>query len=241
MEEQRVALVTGANRGMGLETCRQLGRLGYKIILTARDEPAGEEAAAGLRDQGLDVEFRRLDVTNHDEIRPLVADLQDNPGRIDVLVANAGIFPEGDAAELPNLVSALDVDMETVRLTLETNTLGHMTFYQAVIPVMQAQGYGRIAILSSELGRINDMTGSAPGYRMSHIANNALARIFAAETKDDNIKVNAVCPDWVKTRMGGPKAPLEVEEGVETTVWLATLPDDGPSGGFFRFKQQLEW
>jgi len=239
VEEQRVALVTGANQGMGFETCRQLGRLGYKVILTARDEAAGEAAAAGLRDEGVDIQFRHLDVTDHDEIRSLIADLQDNPGRIDVVVANAGIFPEG--VDYPDLTSALDVDMETVRATLETNTLGHMALYQAVIPVMRAQGYGRIAILSSVSGRLSDMGAGMPGYRMSHVANNALARIFAAETEGDNIKVNTVCPFWVKTRMGGPEAPREVEEGAKTTIWLATLPDDGPSGGFFRDKAPLEW
>ncbi len=238
-EIQRVALVTGANRGIGLEVCRQLGRLGYKVILTARDAVAGETAATGLRNEGLDVQYRHLEVTDHDEIRSLIAALQENPGRIDVAVANAGIFPEG--ADYPKLTSALDVDMETVRLILETNTLGHMALYQAVIPVMRIQGYGRIAILSSVAGRLSDMGAGMAGYRMSHVANNALARIFAAETEGDNIKVNTVCPFWVKTRMGGPEAPREVDEGAETITWLATLPDDGPSGGFFRDRQPLEW
>ena len=238
-EGRRVALVTGANRGLGLETCRQLGRLGYQVILTARDERAGEEAAAGLRGEGLDVRFRHLDVTNHDEVRSLVTDLLDDPGRIDAVVANAGIFPEG--VNYPELTAALDVDMATVRCTLETNTLGHMTLYQAVIPAMRTQGYGRIAVLSSVSGRLADMGASMAGYRMSHVANNALARVFAAETEGDNIKINTVCPYWVKTRMGGPDAPREVEEGAETIVWLATLPDDGPSGGFFRDKQPMDW
>ena len=154
-------------------------------------------------------------------------------------MANAGVFPEG--VDYPDLVSALEVDVETVRLTLETNTLGHMVLYQAVIPAMRDQGYGRIAILSSVSGRLSDMGAGMPGYRISHVANNALARIFAAETKDANIKVNTVCPFWVRTRMGGPDAPRDVEEGVQTITWLATLPDDGPSGGFFRDKASLEW
>jgi NAD(P)-dependent dehydrogenase (short-subunit alcohol dehydrogenase family) len=238
-EIQRVALVTGSNRGLGLETSRQLGRLGYKVILTARVEAAGEAAAAELREEGMDAQYRHLDVTDHDEIGCLVESLKGAPGRIDVLVANAGIFPEG--VNYPDITSALDVDMATVRLTLETNTLGHMALYQAVIPVMQSQGYGRISILSSVGGRLSDMGVGMPGYRMSHVANNALARIFAAETEGDNIKINTVCPFWVKTRMGGPEALREVEEGAETITWLATLPDDGPTGGFFRDKQQMEW
>ena len=236
---KRVALVTGSNRGLGLETCRQLGHLGYQVILTARDETAGVAAATELREKGLDVQYRHLDVTDHDEIGRLVKSLKEAPGRIDALVANAGIFPEG--INYPDITSALDVDMATVRQTLETNTLGHMALYQAVIPVMQAQGYGRIAILSSVGGRLSDMGAGMPGYRMSHVANNALARIFAAETENDNIKINTVCPFWVKTRMGGPEALREVDEGAETITWLATLPDDGPTGGFFQDKQQMEW
>ena len=238
-QTKRVALVTGSNRGLGLETCRQLGRLGYTVILTARAGADGEAAAAELREESIDAQYRHLDVTDHDEIACLVESLKGSHGRIDVLVANAGIFPEG--ANYPDITSALDVDMTTVRQTLETNTLGHMALYQSVIPVMQAQGYGRIAILSSVAGRLSDMGAGMPGYRMSHVANNALARIFAAETEDDNIKINTVCPFWVKTRMGGPEAILEVEEGVETITWLATLPDNGPTGGFFQDKQQMEW
>jgi NAD(P)-dependent dehydrogenase (short-subunit alcohol dehydrogenase family) len=234
-----VALVTGANRGLGLETCRQLGRLGHKVILTAREGSAGEAAAARLRNEGLDVHCRHLDVTDHDEIASVVEALAVCPGRIDVLIANAGIFPEG--ARYPEVTAALAVDLATVRRTLETNTLGHMALCQAVIPMMRAQGYGRIAILSSVSGRLADMGAGMAGYRLSHVANNALARIFAAETKGDNIKVNTVCPFWVRTRMGGPDAPRNVQEGVETIVWLATLPDHGRSGGFFRDKRPMDW
>lgn len=237
--ERKVALVTGANRGMGLETCRQLGQQGYHVILTARDAQAGADAAKALQDEGLSVEFRQLDVTDHDAMAALVDALRESPGRIDVLVANAGIFPEGE--NYPSVTSALDVDLDTMRRTLETNTLGHFALCQHIIPMMQAQGYGRIAILSSVSGRLSDMGGGMPGYRMSHVANNAMARVFAAEAEGDNIKFNTVCPFWVKTRMGGPDALRDVKQGVETTIWLATLPDDGPSGGFFRDKEQLEW
>lgn len=237
--DKRVALVTGANRGLGLEACRHLGRQGYQVILTARDPEAGAAAASALRDEEMDVGFRPLDVTDHYQVADLVADLAEDPGRIDVLIANAGIFPEG--AAYPDVTAALDVDMDTVRLTLETNTLGHMALCQQVIPIMRGHGYGRIAILSSVSGRLSDMGGGMAGYRISHVANNALARIFAAETEGENIKVNTVCPFWVKTRMGGPDAIRDVEEGVQTVIWLATLPDDGPSGGFFRDNKPLEW
>lgn len=236
---KKVALVTGANRGLGFESCRQLGRQGYHVVLTSRDAKAGEEAAASLRGEGFDVEFRQLDVTDHDGIASLVDSVRQNPGRIDALIANAGIFPEG--ANYPIVTPALDVDTDTVRLTLETNTIGHMVLCQHVIPIMREQGYGRIAILSSGSGSLADMGGGMIGYRISHVANNAMTRVFAAETDGENIKVNSVCPFWVKTRMGGQDGLREVEEGAEGIVWAATLPDDGPSGGFFREMAPLEW
>jgi NAD(P)-dependent dehydrogenase (short-subunit alcohol dehydrogenase family) len=224
---------------MGFEACRQLAERGYRVLLTSRDEAAGRAAVERLSKDGHDVAYHRLDVSDPEQIAAFAGWLRDEGGRIDVLINNAGIFPEGES--YPEVTAALDADMAIVRRTLETNTLGHMALCQAVIPMMQAGNYGRIVFLSSASGRLADMGGGMAGYRMSHVAINALARIFAAETKDDNIKVNAVCPYWVKTRMGGPCAPRDVEKGVETTIWLATLPDDGPSGGFFRDKQQLEW
>ena len=237
--DKRIAVVTGANRGMGLETCLQLASLGFKVVLTSRDESAGKAAVERLSDDGLDVVYHRLDVTEPKQVTALADWLREEFGRVDVLVNNAGIFPEG--RNYPEVESALDVDMATVRETLETNTLGHMALCQAVIPMMKLQGYGRIVILSSVSGRLADMGGSMPGMRISHVANNALARILGAELEGTNVLVNSVCPYWVKTRMGGPSAPRDIKEGVETTMWLATLPDDGPSGGFFRDKKQLEW
>jgi NAD(P)-dependent dehydrogenase (short-subunit alcohol dehydrogenase family) len=240
MENKRkVAVVTGANRGMGFEACRQLGELGYRVVLTSRDEMAGHAAAEQLLNNGLDIVYHKLDVTDAQQISTFVDWLRSEGGMIDVLINNAGIFPEGK--DYPEVTSALEVEMAVVRHTLETNTLGHLALCQEIIPMMKKRGYGRVVFLSSVAGRLSDMGSSMPGLRLSHVANNALARIFAAETEDDNIKVNAICPFWVKTRMGGPSAPRNVEDGVETTIWLATLPDDGPSGGFFRDKQQLEW
>jgi NAD(P)-dependent dehydrogenase (short-subunit alcohol dehydrogenase family) len=236
---RKIAAVTGANRGMGFETCRQLAELGYKVVLTSRDEAAGHAAVERLSSAGHDVVYHQLDVGNPKHITRFTEWLRDEGGAIDVLINNAGIFPEGE--NYPEITNALEAKMVTVRQTLETNTFGHMALCQEIIPMMKMRGYGRIVFLSSVAGRLSDMGGGMPGLRLSHVANNALARIFAAETADDNIKVNAICPFWVKTRMGGPSAPRSVEEGVETTIWLATLPDDGPSGGFFRDKQQLEW
>lgn len=237
--DRRVAVVTGANRGLGLETCRQLGEQGYRVVLTSRERSAGEAAARSLCEAGHDAAYHQLDVTDPSHIAALAAWLGDAMGRVDVLVNNAGIFPEGE--NYPNVTSALEVDMATLRRTLETNTVGHLALCQALIPMMQAANYGRVVILSSVSGRLADMGGGMAGYRFSHVCNNAMARILAAETAGSNILVNSVCPYWVKTRMGGPNAVRSVEEGVETIVWLATLPDGGPTGGFFRDRRPLEW
>lgn len=238
-EDQRVAVVTGANRGIGYEICRQLAGLGHRVVLTSRDEAAGRAAVARLRGDGRCVVYHLLDVTDRQHIAQLTTWLSDELGRVDVLVNNAGIFPEGKS--YPQVVRAMDADLSVIRRTLETNTLGHLALCQAVIPIMTARRYGRIVIMSSVSGRLSDMGPGMPGYRMSHVANNALARILGAELEGTNVLVNAVCPYWVKTRMGGPQAPRSVAEGAETPVWLATLPDGGPSGGFFRDKEQLEW
>ena len=158
----------------------------------------------------------------------------DRFGRIDVLVNNAGIALDGSRSPVS---SVLEVSPEVVARTLDANTLGPLRLIQAVVPAMRARGYGRIVNVSSGLGQISGMGGSWPGYRMSKAALNALTRIVAAEVGSANIKVNAVSPGWVRTDMGGKDAPRSVAQGADTIVWLATLPDDGPSGLFFEDPQ----
>ncbi len=238
MAETRIALITGANRGIGFEILRQLARRGVVTVLASRDLEKGKAAAATLASEGLDPAVVALDVADGDSVRDGVASVVDLYGRIDVLVNNAGILLEGFT---PEDASVFDAPIERVRETLEVNTIGPLRLIQAVVPRMKTQGYGRIVNLSSGAGQLADMEGGYPAYRMSKAALNALTRITAAELGPGDIKINAMCPGWVKTEMGGPNATRTVEKGAETAVWLATLPDDGPTGGFFRDMKPIAW
>jgi NAD(P)-dependent dehydrogenase (short-subunit alcohol dehydrogenase family) len=228
----RTALVTGANRGLGFETARQLGRLGHRVIVSGRDAAKVADAAGRLRGEGLDATAFELDVSS-DESCARLGEL----GPVDVLVNNAGIVAE---AGLPSR-SALTVPTGRLEAAFETNTLGAYRTIQALAPGMRERGDGRIVNVTSGMGQLSDMYGGNPAYRISKTGLNAVTRIFANELAGTGVLVNSVCPGWVKTDMGGPSASLEVEEGVETIVWAATLPDDGPTGGFFRYKRPIPW
>lgn len=237
MAETRVALVTGANRGIGLEIVRQLARLGILPVLGARDVSKGQKAADGLKGEGFDIPVVALDVGDEASIASSVDEAKRLFGRLDILVNNAGILVDGPSTG----ANLLEVPLELVTRTFDTNVLGPMRMIRAAAPLMRATGYGRIVNLSSGLGQLADMGGGWPAYRISKAALNAITRIAAAELADQGIKVNAVCPGWAKTDMGGPDAERPVEKGAETAVWLATLPDDGPTGGFFRDQKPIAW
>ena len=232
-----IAVVTGAYRGLGLETCRQLAQRGYRVVLTARREGEGQAAAEGLAGLGLDVRFHALDVTDAAGVRTLADDLRDQFARVDCLVNNAGIFP--DPAPGSEASSIFQADIDTIRRGLEINTLGTLLVCQALIPLMG--GKGRVVNVSSGMGQLSAMNGCCPGYRLSKTALNAVTRILADELSGTRVKVNSVCPGWVRTDMGGPDATLSVEEGARGIVWAATLPEDGPSGGFFRHGEPIPW
>ncbi len=238
MAETRIALVTGANRGIGLEIVRQLSRNGLQAVLCARNIEKGREAAGKLASEGLEPPVVALDVTDAGSIRAAVDEVINLFGRIDVLVNNAGILKEGQS---PQDSKVLDVAPELVRETFEANTVGPLRMIQAVVPIMQKGGYGRVVNVSSGAGQLSDMGAGYPAYRMSKAALNALTRVTAAELGPSPVKVNAMCPGWVRTDMGGPNATRSVEQGAETAVWLAMLPDTGPTGGFFRDKAPIAW
>lgn len=238
MTQTRIALVTGANRGIGLEVVRQLAREGLMTVLGARSLEKGKAAAGALASEGLEPAVVVLDVLDAESVLKCVAEVMDLYGRIDVLVNNAGILKEGFT---PEESSVLEVSTDLVLETFRTNTVGPLQLIQAVVPIMQAQGYGRIVNLSSGAGQLADMQSGFPAYRMSKAALNALTRVTAAELGPGEIKVNAMCPGWVKTAMGGPNATRTVEKGAETALWLATLPEDGPTGGFFRDMKPIPW
>ncbi len=238
MAETRIALVTGANRGIGLEIVRQLSRQGLMTVLCARSLEKGRAAAATLAAEGLEPAVVALDVTDGDSVRAAVSEVMGLFGRIDVLVNNAGILKEGFSKEDS---SVLDVATDLVTLTYLTNTVGPLRLIQAVVPGMRERGYGRVVNVSSGAGQLADMGSGFPAYRMSKAALNALTRLTAAEIGPAPVKVNAMCPGWVKTDMGGPNATRSVEKGAETAIWLATLPDEGPTGGFFRDMKPIPW
>ncbi|WP_333841831.1 SDR family oxidoreductase [Pelomicrobium sp.] len=234
-EVQKIAVVTGANRGLGLEISRQLALRGVRVVMTARDPEKGKQAWEGLRRQGLCVEYLPLDVTVQASVEALARSLAQTFGGLDILVNNAGILPEGQGAR------ALSLGLEVFRQAFETNALGALRLCQALVPLMKKRGGGRIVNVSSGLAQLTTMGTGTPAYRVSKTALNALTRILAAELEAEGIKVNAACPGWVRTDMGGPDAPRSVAEGADTPVWLALLPEDGPTGGFFRDRQPIPW
>jgi NAD(P)-dependent dehydrogenase (short-subunit alcohol dehydrogenase family) len=229
---ERVALISGGNRGLGHEVARRLAEDGYQVVIGSRDLAKGEQAA---RELGTNVSACRLDVTDQKSIESCIDEIRGRFGRLDVLVNNAGIAGGGWST------SATDVDLDEVRATLETNLFGAWRLTQAALPLMRENGYGRIVNLSSGMGQLSDMDGRAPGYRVSKTGLNALTRILTAELGEENVLVNSCCPGWVRTDMGGAGARLSVEEGGDTPYWLATLRDDGPRGGFFRSRQPIPW
>ena len=235
MPAARIAVVTGANRGIGLEICRQLARRGVNVVLTARDARRGRDAARTLQGERLNAIFHALDVTDAKQVAALAQYLQRDHGRCDILVNNAGVMRD------PRGSRVLDADVAVFRETFETNVYGPLRLCQALVPLMRRNGYGRIVNLSSGLGQLEEMGDGTPAYRASKTALNALTRMVADATRRDNILVNALCPGWVRTDMGGPNAARGVAKGAETAVWLATLPDDGPTGGFFRDKRPIAW
>ena len=232
--EPPVALVTGANRGMGFETCRALAERGYQVVLTSRDQTLGQQAAQSLAQQGLSVAHFVLDVTNGGSIQKLQQAVEERFGGIDVLVNNAGIFPDAGR-------SVLEVELETFQSTMETNFYGPLLLCQAWVPGMITRAYGRVVNVSSGLGQLSTMGDDAPAYSASKAALNALTCMVADAARGANVLVNAVDPGWVRTRMGGPGASRSVEQGIDTIVWLATLPDGGPTAGFFHDRQPIAW
>lgn len=232
MTDARVALVTGANRGIGFEVCRQLAHQGYMVILGSRDEQKGMEAADRILRERVTVVPYQLDVTDMESIERARDRVADEIGRLDVLVNNARIHYD-------DWQRVLDVNFDQVQEAFDTNTLGSWHMALAFLPLLRASKHGRIVNVSSGAGSLASMGARTPAYVVSKVALNALTRMLAAELKPDNILVNSVCPGWVSTdhREGG----RPVDKGAASVVWAATLPDDGPTGGFFRDGRAIPW
>ena len=233
--DKRLAVITGANKGIGFEICRQLAHKGLRVVLTSRDARKGLKAQRILVQENLDVLFYELDVTEPTSVRALAKYVEKEHGAVDALVNNAGIMMDSSST------SILNESEHVFHATLETNFFGALRMCQALVPLMRKRGYGRVVNLSSGLGQLDDMGDGNAAYRTSKTALNALTRMVASATQQHDILVNSMCPGWVRTDMGGPNASRSVEKGAETAVWLATLPAGGPTGGFFRDKKAIPW
>jgi NAD(P)-dependent dehydrogenase (short-subunit alcohol dehydrogenase family) len=234
MAEQRIALVTGGNRGIGIEVCRQLAALGIRVVMGSRDRAKGLAAARELANGGLQIDVRQLDVASVQSIRDCMNWIRRDIGRLDILVNNAGIMLEEDEDD------PLE-ELEIIRDTMQTNVYGPFLLSRLAVPIMKSRRYGRIVNLSSGMGSLAEMGVGYLAYRLSKAGINVLTRVVAAEAEGMGILVNSVDPGWVQTAMGGRAATRTVEKGAETVVWLATLPDSGPTGTFFRDRKSIAW
>ncbi|SDS39203.1 SDR family NAD(P)-dependent oxidoreductase [Jiangella sp. DSM 45060] len=225
-----VAVVTGGNRGIGLEVCRQLAARGHTVVLTARSPEAARSAAAGLAGDVVPV---RLDVTVPSHADELARFLSAEFARVDVLVNNAAIHYD-------TWQRAASADLDVVREAAETNVYGPWRLAMTLLPLLRASAHPRIVNVSSEGGSLASMGGGTPAYSMTKAALNAVTRMLADELRRDRILVNSICPGWVATDMGGPGG-RPVESGAAGIVWAATLPDDGPTGAFFRDGRPVSW
>lgn len=244
MSTNKIALITGANKGIGLETARQLAQKNFTVLLGARDCAKGEEAAKALRKEGLEARFLELDVANSESIRRAAAEVEKEFGQLDVLVNNAGVMLD-DKKRMPS-----EQSLAIWRKTFDVNLFGLIETTQSFLPLLRKSEAGRIVNLSSILGSIayHATPGSpvyesksTPAYNVSKAAVNAYTVQLAHELKDTKIKVNAAHPGWVKTEMGGEGALMEIEEGAKTSVALATLGADGPNGSYQHMGEELPW
>lgn len=235
MDSSKIVVITGASRGLGRTAAQRLAREGHHVVATARRAEDLDPLRDELTGQGQRIDCHPLDVTDDASVAALARWLEGRFDRVDSLINNAGISIQGWGS------GVLDLSLEALNTTLNTNLYGVLRVTQAVMPLLRQSPAGRIVNLSSGMGQLSDMGSGAPAYRISKTALNALTRTLAAELKDTPIKVNAACPGWCRTGMGGAEAPRSPEEGIDTVVWLATLPDDGPTGGFFRDRKPIPW
>jgi NAD(P)-dependent dehydrogenase (short-subunit alcohol dehydrogenase family) len=228
-----IAVVTGANRGIGSEVCQQLAQTGMQVVLTSHDDAKGNTTVEKLQRSGLNVLHQHLDVTDSTSLMTLTKFIQSKFGHLEVLVNNAGVLLESWDD------STFETTIATLRTTMEVNAFAPSPIAQALLPLMQVNHYGRIVNVSSGVGQLTDMNSGCPADRLSKTALNAVTRILADELRDPNILVNSVCPGWVKTDMGGANAPTTVQQGADPIVWLTTRPDGSPTGGFWRDRKLI--
>jgi len=234
VDTKRIALITGANRGIGLETAQQLARRDFHVVIAARDEASGREAADNISAEGGSAEFLALDVSSSDSIRKAAVEFGAIADRLDVLVNNAGIYPDEGQ-------SILTIARDRMADTFHTNTFGPLEVTQAFLPYLQQAETARVINVSSGYGQLDDLSPGVPSYCLSKLALNGLTIMLAKALEADHITVNSMCPGWVRTDMGGPTATRSLEEGADTIVWLADEAPHSLTGKFFRSREEIPW
>ncbi len=229
-----MAVVTGANRGIGFEICKELSNVGCHVVLTSRDAEQGRQVAAKLDADKKNIVYHKLDVTKNKDIENLRDWILKKYGRVDILINNAGVY-------LDEGISVFSVDENIVKKTIDVNFYGAFNICRVLVPIMKQNGYGRIVNISSGYGAMSEMAGYHAAYRISKAALNALTLIMADELREWDIKVNAVCPGWVNTDMGGNTAPVSAEKAAKDIVHVAMIDKEVPTGTFFRHKKPIEW
>ncbi len=231
---QRIVLITGANRGIGLETSRQLARRGFHVVLAARDERKGREATAAIEASGGKATFLSLDVSGSDSIQSAVRQFAAIADHLDVLINNAAIYPDKG-------LTISTIPRDRLAQTFQTNTFGPLEVTQAFLPYLRRADAARVINVSSGLGQLEGLSPDIPSYCLSKLAINGLTIMLAQALRTDRIAVNSMCPGWVRTDMGGPNATRSVEQGADTAVWLADEALHELTGKFFRDRQEIPW
>ncbi|GBF50845.1 short chain dehydrogenase [Leptospira ryugenii] len=229
----RIALVTGANRGIGKQVALDLASLGIRVVVGSRNLEEGKKTVEEIAAKGGFAQVQVLDVSDDLSIQSVFSFIKQTFGRLDILINNAGILLDRG--------TFLETNLRDLNQTFLTNVQGPFRLTQVFLPMMKEQNYGRIVNVSSGMGQLSEMGGGYPAYRISKAAINAITKIVSGEVSGQSIKINSVCPGWVKTDMGGPNASRSVQAGAETIVWAACLPAEGPTGKFFRDKKEIPW
>jgi len=232
--KEKTVLITGANRGIGLETARQLARRGFHVVVGARDASAGRRTATDLQAGGAKATFLGLDVSSSESIRAAAAELPGRADHLDVLINNAGVYPDKG-------VGILAVSRERLAQTFQANTFGPVEVTQAFLPYLRKSAAGRVINVSSGYGQLEGLSPDVPSYCLSKLTLNGVTIMFSQALQADGIAVNSMCPGWVRTDMGGPTATRSVEEGADTAVWLASEAPQHLTGRFFRDRKEIPW
>ncbi len=235
---KKLAIVTGASRGLGYATSEALAQRGFKVVMAMRDPEKSQKQINALKMKELDVVAMKLDVSQEKSILDFAEAFRREYGYLDVLVNNAGIFIDNEDG---GDKSVFKTKSSTIQKTFATNTLGPFLLTQKLFHLMQQEGSGRVVNVSSGMGQLSDMDGAYAAYRISKTSLNVVTQIFAAEGKGSDVLVNSICPGWVRTDMGGAGANRDINQGIKGILWAATLPKNGPTGGFFRDGEPIPW